>query len=134
MPRFVLLGLLLFVIAGGCCWAQNGEPFARQWNYISETSAVFYWQLGDITKAVQRTRILGAAALDLCRVAAGQADGYFESGIYLWDVAAGGLILEEAGGRVEVLKSLPRPHHMAYLGTNGRVHGALRDVVQSSLH
>jgi myo-inositol-1(or 4)-monophosphatase len=42
----------------------------------------------------------GAAALDLCHVAAGRLDGYYERGINHWDWAAGALIVREAGGEV----------------------------------
>ena len=42
----------------------------------------------------------GAASVDLCRVAAGQLDGYYERGLHAWDFAAGALIVEEAGGIV----------------------------------
>jgi myo-inositol-1(or 4)-monophosphatase len=45
-------------------------------------------------------RRLGATALDLCYVASGRLDGYYERGIWAWDIAAGSLILEEAGGKV----------------------------------
>jgi myo-inositol-1(or 4)-monophosphatase len=45
-------------------------------------------------------RRLGATALDLCYVACGRLDGYYERGIWAWDIAAGSLILEEAGGKV----------------------------------
>lgn len=49
---------------------------------------------------VRDIRRAGAAALDLCHVAAGRLDGYYERGIKPWDYAAGALIVEEAGGRV----------------------------------
>jgi myo-inositol-1(or 4)-monophosphatase len=49
---------------------------------------------------VRDVRRAGAAALDLCHVAAGRLDGYYERGINHWDWAAGALIVEEAGGRV----------------------------------
>ncbi len=45
----------------------------------------------------QKLRINGAAALDICRVADGSSDGFYEAGIYLWDFAAAGLIAEQAG-------------------------------------
>lgn len=48
----------------------------------------------------QGVRRLGSAALDLCYVAAGRFDGYWETALNNWDVAAGGLIAEEAGARV----------------------------------
>jgi len=44
-------------------------------------------------------RRLGSAALDLCYVAAGRLDGYYERGVKAWDIAAGTLILREAGGK-----------------------------------
>lgn len=49
-------------------------------------------------KMVHSLRSLGSAALNLCAVAAGQIDVYWEGGCWIWDVAAGWLILEEAGG------------------------------------
>lgn len=52
----------------------------------------------------QGVRRLGSAALDLCYVAAGRFDGYWEIRLKSWDVAAGGLIAEEAGARVTNLE------------------------------
>lgn len=49
-------------------------------------------------------RCVGSAALNLCAIAAGRADAYFEFGIHCWDVAAGALVLSEAGG---VVSNLP---------------------------
>jgi len=50
---------------------------------------------------VRDVRRLGSAALDLCYVGCGRADAYVEEGLNEWDLAAGGLVVEEAGGRVE---------------------------------
>jgi myo-inositol-1(or 4)-monophosphatase len=47
---------------------------------------------------VRKIRVMGAAALDLVYVASGRLDAYLESGVRLWDIAAGGFILERAGG------------------------------------
>lgn len=85
-----------------------------------------------VSRAVQKARIMGAAAVDICNVACGRADGYIEAGIYLWDVAAGGLIVERAGGRAEVLEDLGGFRYR-YLCTNGLLHDELRDVVRSAL-
>ncbi len=52
---------------------------------------------------IRDIRRLGAAALDLCYVAAGRLDGYFESGLKPWDLAAGGLVAAEAGCRLSGL-------------------------------
>jgi myo-inositol-1(or 4)-monophosphatase len=53
---------------------------------------------------VRDVRRAGAAALDLCHVAAGRLDGYYERGVKRWDIAAGSLIVVEAGGRVVPLE------------------------------
>ena len=55
-------------------------------------------------KLTQGVRRLGSAALDLCYVAAGRFDGFWELSLKPWDVAAGGLICEEAGARVTNVK------------------------------
>ena len=55
---------------------------------------------GRFTKLVRGMRRLGSGALDLCYVAAGRLDGCYEQGFSAWDIAAGVLILEEAGGEV----------------------------------
>ena len=80
----------------------------------------------------QKMRILGSAAQDLCAVANGFADGYFEAGIYIWDVAAAGLITRQAGGKAEILKRLPG-NRLCFLGTNGRFHGKIRALLMRGL-
>jgi myo-inositol-1(or 4)-monophosphatase len=56
---------------------------------------------------VRDIRRAGSAAVDLCAVAAGRVDGYFERGPQEWDVAAGGLIVREAGGAIGGLRGRP---------------------------
>lgn len=51
-----------------------------------------------LVRRVRKIRLMGAAALAMTYVASGRFDAYFEQGIKLWDIAAGGLILECAGG------------------------------------
>jgi myo-inositol-1(or 4)-monophosphatase len=60
-----------------------------------------------------KVRINGSAALDICRVAAGSADGYVESGIYLWDYAAAGLIARQAGAQLVLYPDEQDPHGAA---------------------
>lgn len=52
----------------------------------------------ELVRRVRKVRMMGVAALGLCYVATGRFDGYIEIGIRLWDIAAGGLIVECAGG------------------------------------
>jgi myo-inositol-1(or 4)-monophosphatase len=67
--------------------------------------------LGRVLPHVRDVRRAGAAALDLCWVAAGRLDGYYERGPQVWDWAAARIIVEEAGGAVADLK--PEPHGLA---------------------
>lgn len=59
--------------------------------------------VGELIGQVRDVRRMGAASLDLCSVAAGRLDAYFERGLNPWDHAAGALIAREAGGRVDGL-------------------------------
>ena len=78
-----------------------------------------------LSKRTQKMRIMGSAALDICHVACGKTDGFFESGVFLWDVAAGALIVEQAGGRSEIL-SMGSGNRVSFLATNGRIHAAVK--------
>jgi len=73
----------------------TGFPYDA-WNTPQDNFANFV-HFGKLTQGVRR---LGSAALDLCYVAAGRFDGFWEISLKPWDVAAGGLIAEEAGARV----------------------------------
>jgi myo-inositol-1(or 4)-monophosphatase len=85
-----------------------------------------------ITKS-RAVRRLGSAALDLCYVAAGRFDGYWESKIQPWDVAAGGLIVDEAGGRVSTIAGEPfRSRAGSVLASNGLIHDLMLDVIAES--
>ncbi len=77
----------------------TGFPYSA-WNTPQDNFANFV-KFGKLTQGVRR---LGSAALDLCYVAAGRFDGYWEMSLNAWDVAAGGLICEEAGARVTTVK------------------------------
>lgn len=74
---------------------------------------------------VRKVRCTGSAALDLAYVAAGRFTAYYEAGIRHWDVAAGHVLLTEAGGRFEA--SAPVDGTFNVFASNGLVHDALRD-------
>ena len=80
---------------------------------------------------VQGLRRTGTAALDLCYVAAGRFDGFWEVTLNPWDMAAGVVILREAGGTVTNFKGAP---HSIYgrelVASNGHVHQAMLDLLQ----
>jgi myo-inositol-1(or 4)-monophosphatase len=86
----------------------------------------FYYQVAMVSHGVRRA---GSAALDLAYVACGRLDGYWEFGLNPWDMAAGILLVEEAGGKVTDMHggpaTLKSPHVMA---DNGRVHEELLEL------
>lgn len=86
----------------------------------------FREQLAQITGEVGGVRRMGAAALDLCYVAAGRFDAYWELGLEPWDVAAGIVIVQEAGGFITDLKGRRNPlSGESVLAGNAHIHGAL---------
>ena len=75
-------------------------------------------------------RRLGSAAIDLCWVAAGRFDGFYEHQLSAWDSAAGFIIVEEAGGKVTNLKGDPyNPYKPGLIATNGLIHDDLVRVL-----
>jgi myo-inositol-1(or 4)-monophosphatase len=87
-------------------------------------------QFGKFLVASQAVRRGGSAALDLCYVAAGRLDGFWELYLQPWDTAAGRVILEEAGGRVTDFKGGPFSIYMKeILASNGVIHDEMRAVL-----
>ena len=85
---------------------------------------------GRFAATTQGMRRLGSAALDLCYVASGRIDGYYERGIWPWDLAAGSVIVEEAGGnltnyRGDVLDLDGRE----IVASNGRLHPSIMGLM-----
>ena len=77
-------------------------------------------------------RRLGSAAIDLCYVAAGRMDGFWESDLKPWDIAGGALIVER-GRRPRdehVAESRSRRARGQVLATNGRIHDAMLEVIR----
>jgi myo-inositol-1(or 4)-monophosphatase len=90
--------------------ALVGTGFA----YSGRRRAVQAQLVSRILPVVRDVRRIGSAALDLCMVAAGRLDAYYEHGLHVWDAAAGALIAAEAGARV-VLPEPGDPHADAAL-------------------
>jgi myo-inositol-1(or 4)-monophosphatase len=85
-----------------------------------------YAEFCHLTHLTQGVRRDGAAALDLAYIAAGRLDGYWERGLSIWDMAAGIVLVEEAGGQVTAYDRTPFDLASGrILATNGRVHAAL---------
>ncbi len=77
------------------CLVSTGFPFRPGDNFKN-----YLTMMGDVMQRTAGLRRPGAAALDLAYVAAGYTDGFFETGLNIWDVAAGSLLVTEAGGLV----------------------------------
>ncbi len=75
-------------------------------------------------------RRLGSAAIDLCWVACGRFDGFYEHKLEAWDSAAGYIIVEEAGGKVTDYKGKKfSPYQPHLLATNGKIHEEMLNVI-----
>ncbi|HWD91035.1 MAG TPA: inositol monophosphatase family protein [Verrucomicrobiae bacterium] len=94
--------------------------FAKNRSNLERALPYFTW----IARRVQKIRMLGSAALALTYVANGRLDAYIERGISLWDIAAGGLILECAGGKFWH-EATHGPHKFRMIASNGWVHKKL---------
>jgi myo-inositol-1(or 4)-monophosphatase len=85
---------------------------------------------GEFLARARAVRRLGSAALDLCYVAAGRLDGFWEQHLQPWDVSAGALIVEEAGGRITGMDGTafnPAGGHL--VASNGHLHDQMRAVI-----
>lgn len=79
------------------------------------------------SRAVRR---LGSAAIDVCYVAAGRMDGFWEQGLSVWDIAAAALLVEEAGGRLSDLDGGPFDARRGRLvASNGRLHDEMLTTI-----
>lgn len=83
-----------------------------------------------LTHRVRKIRIMGSAALALTYVASGRFDAFIESGVRLWDIAAGGLMVECAGGRFWSEPTGPDRSY-AICASNGHLHRALVSVARN---
>ena len=91
-----------------------------------ETSDNNYAEFCHLTHLTQGVRRSGAASLDLCDVACGRLDGYWERGLSPWDITAGVVLLEEAGGKVTAYDGSPLIIQSGrILATNGQIHDKL---------
>jgi myo-inositol-1(or 4)-monophosphatase len=109
----------------------TGFPFRSNTRWMKTYLAM----LGSVMETTAGVRRPGSAALDLCYVAAGRLDGFFEFGLEVWDIAAGSLLIQEAGGMVSNLTG--KGSHLAsgdVLAGNPKVHDALRALLAPHLN
>ena len=150
-----ILGVVYNPVADKCFFAENnsgaflnGEPiYPTSTNTLSESLLVTgfpyiqddRWEKGfelfkEFYGKTQGVRRLGAAALDFCFVAMGRFDGFWEFGLQPWDVCAGALILEEAGGRVSDWDDSPMPFNATrIMASNNHIHGKMKNILGKDL-
>jgi myo-inositol-1(or 4)-monophosphatase len=81
----------------------------------------------------QEIRVIGSAALAMCYVAAGVLDGFWETGLAAWDLAAGTVIALEAGAAVTAPDAAPfRLESGAVLASNGPLHSRMTELLTSA--
>ena len=73
----------------------------------------------DMVYRARKCRMMGSAALDMAYVACGRLDGYIEQSVSLWDIAAGILLIEGAGGKVKIETRPDMPDKFSVIATNG---------------
>ncbi len=87
---------------------------------------------GEFLKRARAVRRLGSAAIDLCYVAAGRLDGFYELQLNPWDISAGALLVEEAGGRVTGPAGGPFDSRAGeIIASNGLVHDAMVETLRT---
>jgi myo-inositol-1(or 4)-monophosphatase len=90
----------------------------------------FARDFSNFTMEAQAVRRDGSAAIDLAYLACGRFDGFWEDGLKAWDVAAGVLLIEEAGGRITNFAGAPLDIYTPkVLASNGLIHDAMRRVL-----
>lgn len=133
----------LFAVERGRGASLNGEPLrVSQVDLVGDAVVSLDWsrsqanrreivaRLGRIAPACGTVRGMGSAALGLCYVAAGWTDAYFNVGMKPWDMAAGLLLIQEAGGRVTDIEGRPwQPWIENVLVSNGQLHQTLLDLM-----
>ncbi len=109
----------------GSALLVTGFPYDRATNPVNNFAEWEHFQ-----RRAGACRRLGCASLDLCLVASGNFEGYWERGLKAWDLAAGALLVTEAGGRVTDTRGAP---FVADRGDVAASNGAIHDMLISEL-
>lgn len=105
--------------------------FGYEHGEVWERNMKLFKHFTDISQGVRR---LGAAAVDLCHVASGNLDGFWEFDLHPWDSAAGILIATEAGGKVSKMDSSSYDiYENEILVTNSLIHRKMSDIIMGIL-
>ena len=99
--------------------------------HVQEDPDEFLRVFGQVIRRARAVRRLGSAAIDLCWVAAGRMEGFWEASLQPWDTRAAALIVQEAGGRVTGTDGQQwDPYHGDIVATNGSIHDELLAILR----
>ena len=101
--------------------------FPSDLSRAQDTNIEHFLTLMPRTRAIRR---MGSASLDLCNVAAGRLDGFWQPTMPVWDVAPGAIIVEEAGGRVTDFAGNAGVYEGSVAASNSKIHAALVEALQ----
>ena len=124
----------LWQVAKGAAPTLNGKPIAVSartqlsdavmsvgFSKTKTTIAAGLPLLEKYVKRARKCRVMGSAALDLAYVACGRFDAYIEQSVSLWDVAAGKILVEAAGGKFEMTPREDTPDKISVVASSGRI-------------
>lgn len=129
--------------AGAGAW-MNGQPLKTSLNatvlesmivtgfpyHVQQDPGELLRVFGQVIRRARAVRRLGSAAIDMCWVAAGRMEGFWEASLKPWDTRAAALIVQEAGGRVTGTDGKKwDPHKGDIVATNGLIHDELVEVL-----
>jgi myo-inositol-1(or 4)-monophosphatase len=137
----IILGLIydpmldeLWTVEQGGLPTLNGKPIAVSQRTTLEESILFVGcgkdeealtsglaRFGRASRRARKMRMMGSAALGMAYIACGRLDAYLESRISLWDVAAGIILVESAGGKVELTPHPTEKNIWSIVASNGRI-------------
>jgi myo-inositol-1(or 4)-monophosphatase len=135
----------VFTASRGGGAQRNGQPIscstlddvstalvATGFGYAAERRRAQAKVLVELLPRIRDIRRMGAASVDLCSVACGRVDAYYERGLAWWDLAAGGLVAAEAGALVSAIDGGPAgPDAGSIVAAGPRLFSTLRDLLSS---
>jgi len=109
------------------CMVATGFPYTRR-----TTDLPLYRDFENMTRSTRSIRRAGTASIDLCYLAAGVFDGFWEWHLQPWDTAAGTLMIREAGGQTTDFQGHPHdPYGDQTLASNGSIHEEMKQVLST---
>jgi myo-inositol-1(or 4)-monophosphatase len=109
----------------------NSAMLCTGFPYDVRTRPDFARDFATFTLHAQAVRRDGSAAIDLAYVACGRFDGFWEDGLNTWDIAAGALLIKEAGGRITNFNNEPLDiYTKKVVASNGLIHGSMLKLLQ----